>query len=106
MKGALDQLRKTREAQTDERRREAKRASKAGGERKALQRGNEIPPDHDAPPGRRVTKGEPVTGPIKPVTPTFLLCQCGESLPKPKRGPRPEYCSPACKQRAYRQRQA
>jgi len=59
----------------------------------------------------KATARERVTiSPTKPLTrretPNARICACGAALKKPPRGPWPKHCSPACMQKAYRQRKA
>lgn len=43
--------------------------------------------------------------PVTPVTPVTIECvQCGQLFEPAKNGPAGKYCSPACKQAAYRER--
>jgi hypothetical protein len=46
----------------------------------------------------------PVTHDERPGEDGGACAECGGPIPRPQRGPRGLYCSPACKQRAYRRR--
>ena len=46
----------------------------------------------------------PYFGPKRYGFPEGTCRECGQPVTRPGRGPVPDYCSPACKQKAYRRR--